>query len=409
MCIDRGKGKPYNLFGMKQNRQSLPGGRLFLAVSYVIWAAVALRWIGEFIEQGHPRTGLLSVMLAVYAILLGLEPFIARGPVWRAHAYLLFQTALVFLASLLYYELDFFALLYLPLAGQAMLALSRRPAFTWVGILIAFTFVGQAIQFGGWAGVPFSLLYVAGLLFIAAFSQLMIQADTSRREAEKLLAELHEAHRQLQVYAGQAEELATARERNRLARELHDSVAQTLYGLTLQSEAASRKLSDGELGTVADRLIEIRQGALQSLQETRLLIYELRPPILEEVGLVAALRGRLDAVEARSGLSVHFDAGGIDKLPESLEMGLYGIAREALNNVLKHARASQVRVGLTQEGGKILLEVADDGVGFEPAARGVGSGLGLQSMLERAEQIGGKLEIQSAPGNGVSVRVQVPL
>jgi len=392
---------------MKQDQRPLPGGLLFLVVSYAIWAAVAQRWIGEFIEQSHPFTALLSVMLAIYAILLGLERFIVRGSNWRMHAYLFFQTALIFAASLLFYELDFFALLYLPLAGQATLALSRRAAITWVGILMVFTFVGQAIQFGGWGGVPYSLLYVAGLLFIAAFTRMMIRAETSRQQSEKLLAELQDAHRQLQAYAGQAEELAVARERNRLARELHDSVAQTLYGLTLQSEAASRKLSAGNLQAVEERLFEIRQGALQTLQETRLLIYELRPPVLDEVGLVTALRSRLESVEAHSGLVTHFDSEEIGRLPPSIETGLYGIAREALNNVLKHAQASQVSVCLARENGEIILEVVDDGVGFDPAAGGEGGGIGIQSMRERTDQIGGKLEVHSTPGQGATVHVEV--
>ncbi|MFN2196131.1 MAG: sensor histidine kinase, partial [Anaerolineales bacterium] len=362
---------------------------LFLVVSYLIWAAVTLRWVGEYIEQRHPLTPLITAMLVLFGILLGLEPLITRGVLWWAHLYLLFQTALVLVASLFYYELDFFALLYLPLAGQAMFLFSRRTALAWVGALIAVTFVGQWIQFGGWGGLPFFLLYSAGLVFVATFSVLMLQAEAARQHSQQLLDELQAAHQQLQEYAGQAEELATAKERNRLARELHDSVAQTLYGLTLQSEAASRKLAAGDTQAVEAYLQTFRANARQTLQETRRLIFELRPPVLEQEGLVAALLYRLEAVESRSGLKVQVDLPESVQLSPRQEDALYAIALEALNNMLKHAQAQTVRLALQPAPGSIRLVITDDGLGFDPHDPQSSSGMGLRSLQERAAQVGG--------------------
>ena len=108
---------------MKQLWSQQTGARLFLIISYCLWAAVSLRWISEFREQGHPLTWLISAVLLLYGLLLGLEPLITRGSTLRAHLYLAVQAAVVFAASLLYFELDFFALLYLPLCGQAMFLL----------------------------------------------------------------------------------------------------------------------------------------------------------------------------------------------------------------------------------------------------------------------------------------------
>jgi signal transduction histidine kinase len=397
---------------LQNARQQLSAYRqeplLFLVVSYLLWASVALRWIGEYIEQNHPLTGLVSAMLALFGILLGLEPLLTRGIPWRAHLYLLFQTGLVFVATLFYFQLDFFAILFLPLCGQAMFLFPRRTAIGWVIVLSVVMFVGQIIQFGWPGGLPFFLLYFAGLVFVAAFSILMLQAQAARQHSEVLLGELRDAHQQLQQYAGQAEELAVARERNRLARELHDSVAQTLYGLTLQSEAASRKLAAGDTGTVEAYLREFRESARQTLQETRLLIYELRPPLVEQEGLPVALLTRLEAVEQRSGLSVEADLPEIERPPLEVEVGLYRIAQEALNNTLKHAGAQQVGVSLTQEEGLLRLVVRDDGCGFEPGAVNSGGGMGLQNMRERAAQLGGKLELTSAPGAGTTLEVEVP-
>ena len=135
-------------------------------------------------------------------------------------------------------------------------------------------------------------------------------------------------------------------ERNRLARDLHDSVTQSLYSLTLYAEAASRQLAVGALDVVAEHLGELRQAARQALQEMRLLIFELRPVALEEQGLVGAFRARLDAVEARAGVRTSLETRGDARLSPAIETGLYGIAQEALNNALKHANASEIRVSL---------------------------------------------------------------
>lgn len=381
---------------------------LFLLVSYLLWGAVTLRWVGEFIEQRHPLTPLISFMLVLFGVLLGLEPLLTGGRTWRAHMYLLFQAALVFTASLFYFELDFFALLYLPLAGQAMFLFPRRTALAWVAVLILATLVGQLIQFNGAAGLPFFLLYSGGLVFVAAYSSLLLQSEAQRQRSQRLLEDLQEAHRQLQQYAGQAEELAVAKERNRLARELHDSVAQTLYGLRLQSEAASRKLAAGDTEAVEAYLREFRRSAGQTLQETRLLIFELRPPLVEQEGLQAALLARLEAVETRSGLQVQVDLDVPEGLPAAVEDELYGLTLEALNNILKHAQARQIKITLAPDSNGLRLVIADDGVGFDPHSAAARSGLGLRSLHERAALLNGRVQLDSAPGRGTTLEVWVP-
>jgi len=385
---------------------SRPSAALFLLVSYLMWASVTVRWITEFIEEGHPLTWLITALLLLFGLLVGLEPLITHDSTWRANLYLAFQTILVFLGSLLYFQLDFFALLYLIICGQAFLLFPRRTALLWLGILIAFTVVGQIIQFGWPEALSFIFLYTAGLIFIAAFSDITLQAQAARQRSEKLLSQLQEVNRQLQDYADQAEKLAVANERNRLARDLHDSVAQTLYGLTLQAETASRKLAAGQLASVEDELREMRDSAQHTLQETRLLIFELRPPILQEEGLAAALRQRLAAVEARSGLQIHDQIEETGSLPDKVETALYRIAQEALNNSMKHAQATQITVSLHKEGEVVRLTIDDDGLGFDLDGRP--GGLGLQGMGERAEGAGGRLLIKSQPGQGTRICVEVP-
>jgi signal transduction histidine kinase/ligand-binding sensor domain-containing protein len=207
----------------------------------------------------------------------------------------------------------------------------------------------------------------------------------------------------------QAQQAAVLEERQRLARELHDSVAQSLYGVTLYAEAAERLLFAGQADQATDHLREMQSTAQDALGEMRLLVFELRPPILEKEGLVVALQERLEAVENRIGLQTEFFAEGEIDLSPKVEQGLYRIAQEALNNALKHARAERITVSLHQDQHSVVLEIADDGIGFDPVAGLADSGLGLDGMYERADQLGGQLTIESGSGEGTKVRAEVTL
>jgi signal transduction histidine kinase len=207
----------------------------------------------------------------------------------------------------------------------------------------------------------------------------------------------------------QAQQAGVLEERQRLARELHDSVTQALYGMTLYSKAAAGQLSLGHTDKAAEHLRELQNTSQEALAEMRLLIYELRPPALEEDGLVAALQARLRAVEGRAGLKTEFRSEVEERLPPEMEEGLYRIAQEALNNALRHARARNVRVhiGHAAHERMVSLEVVDDGVGFDPATARETGGLGLSAMEDRAMELGGRLTVKSRPGEGTRVHVEV--
>jgi PAS domain S-box-containing protein len=206
----------------------------------------------------------------------------------------------------------------------------------------------------------------------------------------------------------QAAQAAAMEERGRLARELHDSVTQSLYSVTMYAEAAARLLTAGEHVDAAEYLREARDTAREALREMRLMIYQLRPPILEKGGLAVALQVRLDAVERRGGIHAELTVEGQDRLPAAIQAELHQIAQEALNNALKHAHARQVTVHLHFGDAVTHLKVQDDGVGFDLAAAQAGGGLGLPGMAERVQRIGGQLKIESAPGQGTEVVVEVP-
>jgi signal transduction histidine kinase len=206
-----------------------------------------------------------------------------------------------------------------------------------------------------------------------------------------------------------AHDKAILEERQRLARELHDSVTQALYGVTLHAQAARRLLAAGEVASAADSLGVLQDTAQEALDEMRLLIFELRPPILEQVGLVAAVQARLNAVEGRANLQTTLIADGDDDLPPFVEQALYRIAQEALNNVLKHAHAQHVTVSIMHQRLTVILEIRDDGVGFDPSIVHAQGGLGLRGIAERVAQLNGTYKLQSALGAGTQLGVELAL
>jgi signal transduction histidine kinase len=205
----------------------------------------------------------------------------------------------------------------------------------------------------------------------------------------------------------QAQQLAVVEERQRLARELHDSVTQALYSVTLYAQAAHMAMSAGKQDEATENLQELQSMAREAMTDMRLLIFELHPPRLEEEGLAVALQDRLASVETRTGLQTELCTDGEQRLPLWVEEELYWIAQEALNNVVKHAQAQKVTVGLRFDEERARLEVRDDGKGFEPATARQSGGMGLRGMAERAQRINGKLEVESAPGQGTSLKVTV--
>jgi signal transduction histidine kinase len=204
-----------------------------------------------------------------------------------------------------------------------------------------------------------------------------------------------------------ARDEATDEARRHLARELHDSVSQAIYAIVLTTHAAQRRAErDASKAREAlDTVIELAEAALA---EMRALIFELRPEALADVGLVGALHRQLDGLELRHHLATERDLPDEPSLPFASKTVLLRVVQEALHNVVKHARASTVRVRAWSEHGRLRVEVADDGVGFDPSASFPGH-LGHTSMRERLAALGGHVRLTSALGAGTTVALDVPL
>ncbi len=206
----------------------------------------------------------------------------------------------------------------------------------------------------------------------------------------------------------QGKELAALEERNRLARELHDSVSQALYGIALGARTARTQL-DRDPAKAKDPIEYTLQLAEAGLAEMRALIFELRPESLKTDGLVAALTKQAAAVRARHHLDVQTDfCEEVEQMPLEVKEALYRITQEALHNIVKHAKATQVDLKLVCEGDTVaLLEIADNGVGFDSQGTFPGH-LGLKSMRERAMRMGGGFSVKSEPGEGTRIRARIP-
>jgi signal transduction histidine kinase len=305
--------------------------------------------------------------------------------------------------------LDFFAALYIPLSTQAMLSFLTPIGFRWIGLFTLLMAAGLVYGYGWLNALPFALLYGAGYFFVGSYASVTAQAEAARQESQTLLAELQTTYHQLQAYAAQAEELAATKERNHLARELHDSVTQTIFSITLTAKSA-RLLLEREPARAIVQLDHLQELAQSALAEMRALIFQLRPLPVEETGLVLALRQHVATLKSRAGLTVALQVEEEQRLLPEQEAQLFRIVQEALNNVVKHAHTDQAVVNLALTNGRVLLLVEDQGVGFnataiEPSQETVG----LSSMRERAEMMGGSFTVEAQPGAGVRIRVEIPV
>jgi signal transduction histidine kinase len=201
---------------------------------------------------------------------------------------------------------------------------------------------------------------------------------------------------------------AVIEERQRLARDLHDAVSQSVYSLVLFANSGEEASQNGDANQTRFYLQRIQEVSQQALREMRLLIYELRPVILEQEGLVGALRQRLEAVEHRAGLQIELEVKLNTEIAPFIEMELFRVAQEALNNVVKHSHASQVLVRLSQDQGNTLLEVKDNGSGFNPELAASQGGYGLHNMQDRVTRLGGSLSIITDQQQGTCISANVP-
>jgi signal transduction histidine kinase len=350
------------------------------------------------------------LLLLVWLALFASEIFISR--LWRPWfiIYLVIQTVLVVLLFSQPGSDDFYAVLFGILSMQVFRRFGLRLAVLWLVLFIPLTLLSVLGDYDAPEAITVTLVYTAVNVILGAYVLLTRRATEARAQNEALGNELQAANASLTEYSRQLERLAVARERNRFALELHDSVTQTIFSMTLASQSAAILLArePARVDALLDRLSQLTQNALA---EIHLLVSELAPDAADRGDIVATLRREVERRHT-DGIAVSFEVEepadgtpGAGSLSRAEQQGLFRIAQEALNNVVKHSGASEATVRLRLRP-PASMQVEDRGKGFDVRRAADGAGMGMASMAERAAEMGWRLDVTSSAGGGTLVVVE---
>ena len=386
----------------------------YLEASWALVLTVIAAYLYVLIAaRGEYTPAELAANIGLGLVYLGwsfIQPWLDRRVGRRVGRFIYLPVASVLVIAIQWLGHGLLWLVMLPLIVQAVFDLPRLVWFSFTAVLtvLAFVLPLRVVANMSWTAVlETTITFLPALIFVVAISRIWAREHAARAEVERLAAELSQANRQLREYAAQAEELATTKERNRLAREIHDTLGHYLTVINVQLEAAQAvRETDPPRSNAAIAKAQIL--AKDGLSEVRRSVAALRAlpvenrPLAEAIGLLAE--------ECRAaGLVVEYQVQGPPRrLALPTEMALYRAAQEALTNTRKHARASRVNLTLDYApANQVRLTVQDNGVGAAVDDSGEGR-FGLLGVRERAHLLGGEVQILSAPGKGFCLEVSVP-
>lgn len=378
---------------------------------FLIYAAVVLR--AAIVISPEPEFPIATGLLAGYGLLLTTETWLLSHKPSRflqspksQLAYLVLQSILVVGALIVASYEDFLAMLFIPLSLDAVAFFGRRVGYRVIAILSALmTLTLLFSDVGPLFGLVMGILYSGICFLFGGYAHQVQKAEAARDQNVRMLRELQIAHRQLQGYTDQRANLAVEQERDRLARELHDSVTQTVFSMNLAAQSAYLLL-DKAPPRAAGQLLHMEELAASALGEIQTLVSQLRPRSMVEEGLPSALRQLARDMKTRNALQVSLEIHGEETFSERIATGLYFIAHEALINVSKHSGVREATLRLNLVEGHSCLEIEDQGQGFDTDAAFDQRGhLGLTSMVERAREIGWSVSVWSRPDQGTHICV----
>lgn len=392
---------------LQQRLERERGGILALVVLVISAYVVVLL-------QGSYSPTQLTLLLTLGSTYLGLSILaslylnLQRAPLWLSLSYFALMLVLVTGINYMAMRNQSFAmswLVVLPLISQSM-EIYPRPLL-WNGIIsilaLATCILPMTLFFGLETALQTAIFIIPAILFVAVFTRVAQREREARERVEHLAQALNEVNQKLRLYAAQAEELATTKERNRLARDIHDSLGHYLTVINVQLEAAQTILDqDRDRGLAA--LQKAQRLAQEGLREVRQSVKTLRESPFEGRLLPELLSPLLEACQA-AGLTALLQVDGEPyPLAEPVQMALYRAAQEGLTNVRKHAQAQRVEVTLSYEPDQVALTITDDGQG----AAAANVGFGLIGIEERVALLGGRVQIKTAPGDGFHLHVTIP-
>ncbi len=372
-------------------------------IGYLAILAIAILGI-QLLEPGVKRM-IGMVLFASFTILFALFPSRER-PAWQGHLFLALMTAIVVCLMSMDVNWGVFPMLFFVLSPTAIMAFPGRPGLIWLIIFSLVTAITLVIITTPLNAVMLSLPFSAGYGFFGAFARALANAEEARNESQRLLTELRAAHEQLQDYAARIEQLAISEERNRLAREMHDTLGHRLTVAAVQLEGAQR-LIERDPGRAAGMVETVRAQVREALAELRATVATMREPFEAELSLVVSLKRLAESFDQATDLKVHLDLPTeLCPLPNAYRLAFYRATQEALTNVQRHAQAQNVWISLSQAGDQIALQVSDDGAGFLDETKE--TAFGLRGMRERISHLGGTLSIANRAEGGAQLRIQLP-
>jgi len=345
------------------------------------------------------------ILMILHIALYWLSPAFMTSP-RHMLGYLVVQAMLVFIITLFPRDLSMILSLYPALLGIAVGMQREKRRIVAVIIVWLCLATLNLILVLGFAALPTWLMFAPPLtFFVVIYVVLYLRQVEARDHARVLLRDLEAAHRELADYAARVEDLTLAAERQRMARELHDTLAQGVAGLVLQLEAADSHLAAGRAERAQGIVQQAMGRARDTLADARRAIEDLRavPPAVD---LEDALRHEVTRFTDATGIPCALDFALTVPLPEATAEHLLRIVAEGLTNIARHAQAAHAWVTIAESDGDVTIEVGDDGVGFDPTAAFDQPGhYGLLGMRERARLAGGTLVVESMPGAGTRVKI----
>ncbi len=348
-------------------------------------------------------TGAFFLVLLIHAALYALGPRI-RSNAPLVVPYFVIQSALVFGVGILTDNFPVVLLLYAAIIAEAVAILGGTKRVFGIAAFGALLFAINTAAVTGVRGALNVLLTLSSLgllLYLINYAR----GAVAMRRIRALVRQLDESNHELAEYAGQVEGLTITNERHRMARELHDTLAQGLVGLTLQLEAADSHLTNGRAGKAHEIVMQTITRGREALSDARRAIYDLRSGDDSEGNLPQAIGEEIGRFKAASGMSCSLALSLEHPIPPATADNILRCIREGLTNVLRHAQANDASVTVAERHDHLEVVIRDDGVGFEPATIPAGH-YGILGMHERTRTSGGTVDIESAPGSGTTLRMR---
>ncbi len=391
--------RPFKLFSNNISDQTMMSG-----VGYLAIIAVTILGI-QFFETGPLRV-IALILLASFAILFARMPE-KSNPAWQLHLQIGVMAAIV--AALMYLSphWSIFPMLFFVLSPTTMMTFPNAIGLRWIIIFTLITGIIFRLS-ADWATTFMTLLpFAAGYWFFGAFARAMKTAEEARNQSQRLLGELQETHTQLQAYAAQIEELAIAEERNRLAREMHDTLGHRLTVAAVQLEGAQRLIPQNP--QKAETMVAtVREQVREGLAELRATVATLREPLETQLALTISIDRLVQSFKTATNLDISLEIDPqLSALPGAYNLAIYRAVQEALTNIQRHAQAARVWLEFIQTGSQLQITISDDGVGFPTEVKT--TAFGLRGIRERVTHLNGSLRLDERPGGGARLQITIPI